>query len=270
MSEATATAGRTILIVDDNPVNLGVIVEHLEFRGFDVAVALGGEEALDRARFLKPDLILLDVMMPGIDGFETCRRLKAAPETSAIPVIFMTALGDVSDKTEGFAAGGVDYVSKPFQVGDLLARVGAHIELGAALARLRREVEEMRAEIGTVGVRGPGSRFRDLFDTAEDGILLVDCASALVVDANPAAAAMLGQGASDLIGRPLHDLPGIGQAGAAAVPRVAKAGQAELGTWSIERDQGALAVDLTGTLRRDAAGELVEFRLRRTSPDPAA
>jgi CheY-like chemotaxis protein len=270
MREATATAGRTILIVDDNPVNLGVIVEHLEYRGFDVAVALGGEEALDRARFLKPDLILLDVMMPGIDGFETCRRLKAAPETSAIPVIFMTALGDVSDKTEGFAAGGVDYVSKPFQVGDLLARVGAHIELGAALARLRREVEEMRAQIGAADGRGPGARFRDLFDTAEDGILLVDCASARVADANPAAAAMLGEAAADLIGRSLRGLPGIGPPAAAALPRIAQAGQAELGTWSIERAQGVLEVDMDGTLRRDAAGELVEFRLRRTGGGPAA
>src|SRR3954468_2378031 len=120
---------RTILIVDDNPVNLDLVVHHLEDRGYSVSVALGGEEALERAQFLCPDLILLDVMMDGIDGFETCRRLKAKRETAEIPVIFMTALTDIERKVQGFAAGGVDYVGKPFQVEELVARVGTHLAL---------------------------------------------------------------------------------------------------------------------------------------------
>src|SRR5207245_2533861 len=107
-------AAQTILIVDDNPVNLGVVVEHLEAHGFQIAVSQGGEEARERAAFVQPDLILLDVMMPGIDGFETCRRLKTNVETRGIPVIFMTALADIHDKVSAFTAGGVDYVSKPF------------------------------------------------------------------------------------------------------------------------------------------------------------
>jgi CheY-like chemotaxis protein len=269
MIEARAISGRTILIVDDNPVNLGVVVEHLEHRGFDVAVALGGEEALDRARFLRPNLILLDVMMPGIDGFETCRRLKAIPETRSIPVIFMTALGDVRDKTEGFAAGGADYVSKPFQVGDLLARVGAHIEIGATLARLEGEVAAVRAELD-LARSGPGSRYRRLFDGGADGILLVDRADQTVIDANPSAAAMLGRRAEALIGRRLDALPGFGAAGAAALGKVVEAGHLDLGEWRIGSAGDAIAVALTAAVRRDPDGELVEITLRAIEERDAA
>jgi PAS domain S-box-containing protein len=261
MSDQREPSGRTILIVDDNPVNLGVVVEHLEYRGFEVAVALGGEEAVGRASYLRPDLILLDVMMPGIDGFETCRRLKAQPETQFIPVIFMTALGDVSDKTEGFAAGGVDYVSKPFQVGDLLARVGAHIELGAAQAKLRQEIEAARAELGNDRPGRPGSRFRQLFETSDQGILLVDRASGMISDANPAAAAMLGAEAADLIGRELAGLPGLGAPAAEGIGRITDAGPARLGACRIERPGGAISVELAATARRDGQGELVELTL---------
>ncbi|OYW82016.1 MAG: hybrid sensor histidine kinase/response regulator, partial [Asticcacaulis sp. 32-58-5] len=81
----------TILVVDDNPLNIGVVVDHLEGQDYEVLVALGGLEALERVRYVTPDLILLDVMMPDLDGFETCRRLKANPETCDVPVIFMTA-----------------------------------------------------------------------------------------------------------------------------------------------------------------------------------
>jgi DNA-binding response OmpR family regulator len=116
-------------VVDDNPINLGVVGEHLEDHDYDVTVAQDGEEALTRAQLTRPDLILLDVMMPGIDGFETCRRLKANPATADIPVIFMTALTDVNDKVAAFQAGGVDYISKPFQIEELLARVRTHLAL---------------------------------------------------------------------------------------------------------------------------------------------
>ena len=130
------SAKETILIIDDNPVNLGVVVGHLETQGYEVLVALGGEEALVRAEYACPDLILLDVMMPQMDGFETCRRLKANPATADIPVIFMTALGDVRDKVAAFDAGGVDYVPKPFHFEELLARISTHLALRSARQRL--------------------------------------------------------------------------------------------------------------------------------------
>ncbi|MBW8883100.1 MAG: response regulator, partial [Asticcacaulis sp.] len=136
-----------ILVVDDNPVNLSVVVDHLEVHGHEVLVALGGLEALERVRFAEPDLVLLDVMMPDLDGFETCRRLKADPKGRDIPVIFMTALTDVDSKVAAFAAGGVDYVSKPFQIEELMARVRTHLALRRARLDLVEQKTDLEAQI---------------------------------------------------------------------------------------------------------------------------
>ena len=131
----------TILIVDDTPANLGVLVETLGGAGYRLMVAEDGEEALAQTVQTQPDLILLDVMMPGIDGFETCRRLKARAKTRDIPILFMTALHETADKVKAFAAGGVDYITKPIEHEEALARVRTHL----ALRRLRREVEDQLA-----------------------------------------------------------------------------------------------------------------------------
>lgn len=134
----------TILIVDDTPANLGVIVESLEGHGFRVVVAQRGEEALQRADYVQPDLVLLDVMMPGLDGFEICRRLKAQPSTHDTPVIFMTSLASVEDKVAGFAAGGVDYVTKPLHVEEVRARVDTHLSLRAMQKELARQNAQLQ------------------------------------------------------------------------------------------------------------------------------
>lgn len=123
------TSLHTVLIVDDNPTNLEVLSETLTGAGFEVAVAVDGETALEQVSYQKPELILLDIMMPGIDGFETCRRLKSAPETKDIPVIFTTALSDTEKKVEGLALGAVDYITKPFYREEVLARVRIHLKL---------------------------------------------------------------------------------------------------------------------------------------------
>ena len=119
----------TILVVDDNPSNLGAITECLEERGYKASIATDGEITSKRAKYLHPDLILLDVLMPGIDGFETCRRLKADEATKDIPIIFMTALTSTEDKIEGFRAGAVDYITKPIQQEEVLARVATHLRM---------------------------------------------------------------------------------------------------------------------------------------------
>ncbi|NIA53987.1 EAL domain-containing protein [Massilia sp. TW-1] len=137
----------TVLIVDDTPANVGILVEYLEDRQVRVAVAQEGEEGLARAEFVQPDLILLDVMMPGMDGFETCRRLKASAATRDIPVIFMTALTETPDKLAGFAAGGVDYVTKPFQIDEVWARVTTHLALRSARKRLAEQNTQLQREI---------------------------------------------------------------------------------------------------------------------------
>ncbi|NEU75036.1 response regulator [Hassallia byssoidea VB512170] len=119
----------TILIVDDIPTNIKVLLDFLHYSNFSVSVAKNGESALKKSQEELPQLILLDVMMPGIDGFETCRRLKANPKTKDIPVIFMTALSDVVDKVKGLQVGAVDYITKPFQHEEVLARINVHLEL---------------------------------------------------------------------------------------------------------------------------------------------
>ncbi|EGW22868.1 EAL domain-containing protein [Methylobacter tundripaludum] len=145
MNSATATADMpTILIVDDTPVNLGVVVESLENRGYRLLIAQDGTEGLKRAAFVKPDLILLDVLMPGLDGFEVCRRLKGDADTADIPVIFMTALGDSDHKITGFKVGGVDYLSKPMQIDEVIARVGAHLNLRAMQRQLQLQNEQLQ------------------------------------------------------------------------------------------------------------------------------
>jgi signal transduction histidine kinase len=118
-----------ILIVDDRPTNLEVICETLVAVGLTVAIATSGERALQQIDREQPDLILLDIMMPGLDGFATCQRLKANPATSDIPIIFMTALADTDSKVKALDLGAVDYVTKPFQVQEVLARVRTHLQL---------------------------------------------------------------------------------------------------------------------------------------------
>ena len=154
MSETSANLnGRSvneppaILIVDDMPANLGLVVDSLADEGFRVLVALDGEEALERAQFSQPDLILLDVKMPGIDGFETCRRLKMNDRTRDISVIFMTSLTSIEDLVEGFAAGGADYVTKPVRIDEMMARIGTHLALRAMHKRLVAQNQQLLSEV---------------------------------------------------------------------------------------------------------------------------
>ena len=120
---------QTILVIDDISANLQVAADHLTAAGFKVLAARNGERGLARAQRSLPDLILLDVLMPGINGFETCRLLKANPITQDIPIIFMTSLSETENKVTGFEVGAVDYVTKPFQREELLARVKTHLRL---------------------------------------------------------------------------------------------------------------------------------------------
>lgn len=144
----------TVLVVDDFATNIGALGGALESAGHRVLAALSGAHALKAASKAKPDLILLDVLMPEMDGIETCRRLRADPTTADIPVIFVTANNEMPSLVEGFEAGGVDYIPKPFQVDEVLARVDTHLklnrltrELAARSAELEKTNTSLRAEI---------------------------------------------------------------------------------------------------------------------------
>jgi DNA-binding response OmpR family regulator len=134
----------TVYVVDDTPTNLSLLFHALEGAGFRVLVATRGQSALEAIpEAIVPDLILLDVMMPGLDGFETCRRLKQNKATQDIPIIFMTALADPVDEVKGLELGAVDYITKPIKVETVLARVRTHL----ALRKLQYELEQKNAEL---------------------------------------------------------------------------------------------------------------------------
>jgi signal transduction histidine kinase/DNA-binding response OmpR family regulator len=145
MERQTLTHLATIILVDDNPANLAALTRALALHSYRVLVAQQGEQAIQIAQRVRPDLVLLDVQLPGIDGFETCRRLKADAATADIPVLFMTVLVDAEDKLKGFEAGGVDYITKPFQEAEVLARVSTHISLRQMTHNLQSQNEQLEA-----------------------------------------------------------------------------------------------------------------------------
>lgn len=224
MSDQPPQAAAAILIVDDQRANLSLLSDHLRQSGYRTLIARDGESALERARFGQPDLILLDVLMPGIDGFETCRRLKADPALRDIPVIFTTALHDTVDKLNGFRAGGVDYITKPFQTEELLARVRVHLELRAARRQIEqrnaelqrasadlreaqaaseRKVQERTAELDRLNqaLRRSRDLLAALFDRLEDGLMLLD-QDGRVLALNRALQALVAPAPADLAGQP--------------------------------------------------------------------
>lgn len=131
-----------ILLVDDAPTNLKVLSEALQGQGWKTLMAIDGESAIEQAEYARPDLILLDVMMPGIDGFETCQRFKANSNLQSIPIIFMTALSDAVNKVRGLELGAVDYITKPFQQEEVIARVKLHLSLSQLNRSLKEKITE--------------------------------------------------------------------------------------------------------------------------------
>lgn len=187
-----------IVIVDDKPTNLGVLFDFLTDSGFKVLVAQDGESAIQKVEYAHPDLILLDVMMPGIDGFETCRRLKANPATQDIPVIFMTALSDTVDKVKGFSLGAVDYVIKPVQQEEVRARVTTHL----TLRNLRHKLQEQNLQL-----QKAEEKYRSIVENATEGIFQAT-PEGRYITANPALARILGYSSPEVL---MNEITNIGK-----------------------------------------------------------
>ena len=136
-----AGSGNIVLVVDDAPQSLAALCQELEASGYTVLVATDGLAAMARLDLVTPDVILMDAMMPGMDGFETCRRVKAHPEWSHIPVVFMTGLSEISQIVKGFDAGGVDYVVKPVRAPEVLARLSTHMRNARAVRLARGAID---------------------------------------------------------------------------------------------------------------------------------
>lgn len=171
LSEVNINKQHKILVVDDTPTNLKMVSEFLSKSGFDVRVAKSGLQALKTLESTSPDLILLDVMMPEIDGFETCRRLKVWDKTKDIPVIFMTAVSDFANsehKVKGLTLGAVDYIGKPIQLDEVLARIKTHLQL----RDLTKQLQEQRDLLDAI------------FNESADAIFLVNPETGWITDCN--------------------------------------------------------------------------------------
>lgn len=139
-----------VLVVDDQLANLQLLARILDTAGYEVQTAVSGARALQVAQVSPPDVVLLDVMMPGLSGFEVSERLRELPETDDVPIIFLSALSSVEDKVKGFQSGGVDYITKPFRAQEVVARVTTHLALRRLQQELRavnRELEQRNAEL---------------------------------------------------------------------------------------------------------------------------
>jgi diguanylate cyclase (GGDEF)-like protein/PAS domain S-box-containing protein len=272
MTTQSAPFPSKILVVDDTSANLGILVEHLEEHGYQVLVALSGYEALERLRYVQPDLILLDVMMPGIDGFETSRRIKENERSQDIPIIFMTALTDVDSKVAAFDAGGVDYISKPFQVDELMARVRTHLALRAGQVRLEQQAARLAAEISArtlaeTFLQDSEVRHRRLFETAADGILVLDCETAVIDDLNMSLADMLGVAPESLKGRHVDELTAFRSMGGAdaMLKALSQTGHMQWDEWRWKRPDGAeVWAEVAGTIYRAGDRQLVQCTFRDT------
>ncbi|MBD2035857.1 response regulator [Leptolyngbya sp. FACHB-321] len=198
-----------ILIVDDTPTNLNVLLDLLETAEFKVVIAEDGERAIALAEYAPPDLILLDVLMPGIDGFETCRRLKTNSATQEIPVIFLTAVSDNVDKVKGLNLGAVDYITKPLNHEEVLARVNTHFRLQTLAKRLTEQNERLEKEIrqrqqveaereqAFRALQRSEARFRRLIESNVIGIIFSKMDGS-ITDANDAFLRIIGYDRADM------------------------------------------------------------------------
>jgi PAS domain S-box-containing protein len=194
----------TILIVDDQLENLKLLTTYMQQQGFELMVAQSGEETLKRVERIIPDIILLDVMMPGIDGFETCQHLKESGTTQDIPVLFMTALTDTVDKVKGFELGAVDYLTKPLQQEEVLARVNAHLTIRKFQRQLQEQNELLKQKNDLLEkqkreLQESEERFHGLSEATFEGILIHD--EGRIIDGNQTLEKMFGYQRSDVIGK---------------------------------------------------------------------
>ncbi len=190
----------TILIIDDTPDVLRFLSEALTQQGYEVCSALDGGLALNQIHIIAPDLILLDIMMPGVDGYEVCERLKANPLTKGIPVIFISAIEDSLDKVKGFNLGGVDYITKPFQTEEVLARIEHQLNLRSLQKRLEDQNIRLQQELQTQ--QTVEESYRSIFENASIA-LFQSTPSGRFLRVNPALAQLLGYDSPQAV---LHEI----------------------------------------------------------------
>ncbi|ALK98030.1 response regulator receiver modulated diguanylate cyclase [Massilia sp. WF1] len=229
-----------ILIVDDAPENVSVLRTMMLRQEYQTFVATSGERALEIAQRIQPDLVLLDVVMPGMDGLETCRRLKAHPLTARIPVILMSARGELDDIVAGFDTGAADYIPKPLRMEEVCARVRAQLRLNSGSSAQKEQTE----------------RLRMIVDSMDQGLLIVE-RNGRVQYANPACDRYLGYAADELVGRSLAELVAQQDSYPDGCSAMEAIGHGTREVLIRHRDGGLRAMDLTMTPIHAADGQFL-------------
>jgi two-component system sensor histidine kinase/response regulator len=249
MNDAKAAAN--ILIVDDTPDNLRLLTGILEQLGYEVRPATSGAQALQAAEHAPPDLVLLDVTMPEMNGYEVCRRFKATPALKDIPIIFLTALSDIADKVKAFEVGGVDYITKPFHLEEVQARVRTHlalrsanVELATSYAKLQ-QLEQLREDLVHMVVHDMRSPLTVLAGRLE--FLKQNCESLGQEAAEDLRAAMQG---AQVVARMANDLLDVGRL---------EEGKVRLALG--EHELGGLADEVRASLRGYERGRTIELEV---------
>lgn len=247
----THATGPVVLIVDDVPDNLSVLSDTLDEAGFTVLVATDGERALAQVRLVPPDIVLLDAVMPGLDGFETCRRLKACEDTEDIPVVFMTGLAEPEHVIRGLQAGGVDYVTKPLDPDIVVARVRAHL-------RTAQRIQQARAALD-------GTALAIVVVEARDGGAVSASATARALAARYFGSSGDGAGTTAVAAPTVAGSDALPDRLLAWARAPRSGGDADGEAMVIERPHGSLVVRLVG---RHVSGNLI-VHLTERAPDPA-
>ncbi|MGB9108966.1 MAG: diguanylate cyclase [Telluria sp.] len=237
-----ATRKPAILIVDDAPDNIALLRAMMLRQGYQTFLATSGERALEVAQRVKPDLVLLDIVMPGMDGLETCRRLKALPATARIPVIFMSARGETDDIVAGFDIGAADYIPKPLRMEEVCARVRAQLRL--------------ISDSDSSNQKEQADRLRMIVDSMDQGLLIVERCGRIQY-ANPACDRYLGYGARELVGRSLVELLAKQDSYPDDCAAMEAIGHGTREVLIRHRDDGLRAMDLTMTPMHAADGLFV-------------
>lgn len=186
-----------ILVIDDTPDNLNLLSAMLLERGYKVRSVTKGTTGLRGAQVMPPDLILLDINMPHMNGYEVCQHLKADDRTRDIPIIFISALEDTLDKVKAFAAGGVDYITKPFQLEEVLARIETHLTLRHLQKQLQAQNEQLQQEIRER--KQAEEKFAKIFQTSPNPIAIAALPEGRLIDVNPSFLSMSGYSQAEVI-----------------------------------------------------------------------
>jgi PAS domain S-box-containing protein len=204
MFKQSASPLADILVIDDTPENLALLSQMLTERGYKVRSVTKGSSGIRGAQAVPPDLILLDVKMPQMDGYEVCHQLKAEPRTKDIPVIFISALGDVFDKIKAFQAGGVDYITKPFQVEEVLARLKTHLTIGRLQKQLQHQNLQLQQEIAQRAAAE--ETFAKAFRSCPNPIAIATVAEGSFLEVNSSFLQMSGYDREEIIGRTITEI----------------------------------------------------------------